>query len=41
MNQVKVPNIKVPLMTNMVYSQMKPNEQRIRFQGIARVFFGF
>ena len=26
-------------MTNFIYSQMKPNEQKIRFQGIANVFF--
>ena len=28
-------------MKNLIYSQMKPNEQTIRFQVIARVFFGF
>ena len=26
-------------MTNFIYSQTKPNEQNIRFLGIARVFF--
>ena len=25
-------------MTNLLYSQMKPNEQKHRFQGIAHVF---
>ena len=28
-------------MENFIYNQMKPNEQKLRFQGIAHVFFGF
>ena len=29
-------------MTNLLYSQIKPNERKHRFQGIAHVFsFGF
>ena len=28
-------------MTNLIYSLMKPNQQKIGFQGTARVFFGF
>ena len=27
-------------MTNLFYDQMKPNEQKICFEGIAHVFFG-
>ena len=27
-------------MTSLVYSKMKPNEQKARFQGIANVIFG-
>ena len=28
-------------MSNLFYSQIKLNEQKHRFQGIAHVFFGF
>ena len=28
-------------MTNLVYNQTNPNEQKIGFHGIAHVFFGF
>ena len=27
-------------MTNLIYILMKSNEQKVRFQGIARVLFG-
>ena len=27
-------------MANLFYDQMKPNEQKISFEGIAHVFFG-
>ena len=27
-------------MTNIFYDQMKPNEQKMCFEGLARVFFG-
>ena len=28
-------------MTNLIYSPMIPNEQKIGFKGIAHIFFGF
>ena len=31
--------IEVQLMTTIIYSQMKPNDKKNRFQGIAHVFF--